>query len=78
MTKALLLLIALYQLFISPLLGPRCRFYPSCSCYAKQALQERGLMMGCWLSLCRLCRCHPLTNGGFDPVPTKTDRHFCE
>ena len=66
----LLVLIARgYQLFISPLLGPRCRFHPTCSHYAIEALQTHGALKGTWLSLKRLGRCHPLNPGGYDPVP---------
>jgi len=62
-------LISLYRRFISPLLGPRCRFSPSCSAYAMEALDRHGLWRGGWLSLWRLLRCHPFTAGGHDPVP---------
>lgn len=58
-----------YQLFISPLLGPRCRFYPTCSHYALEAIETHGALKGSWLSLCRLLRCHPWSEGGVDPVP---------
>lgn len=58
-----------YQLVISPWLGPRCRFYPSCSHYACEALQSHGLFGGSWLTLRRLARCHPFCEGGVDPVP---------
>ena len=58
-----------YQLFVSPWLGPRCRFYPSCSHYACEALQSHGLLGGSWLTLRRLARCHPFCEGGVDPVP---------
>ncbi len=60
-----------YQLAISPLLGPRCRFYPSCSEYARQAVLEHGLLRGGSLAVRRLARCHPWHEGGVDPVPTK-------
>lgn len=63
-------LITLYRLFISPLLGPRCRFYPSCSEYAQESLKQYGVIKGLWFSMCRLLRCHPGCQGGFDPVPT--------
>lgn len=69
MRTAALFLIRLYQLLISPLLGPRCRFYPSCSQYATEAVQRYGLLRGGALSLRRLSRCHPLNPGGYDPVP---------
>jgi uncharacterized protein len=62
-------LIRLYQWTVSPLLGPRCRFYPSCSQYALQALLRFGVLRGSWLALRRLGRCHPWHPGGFDPVP---------
>jgi uncharacterized protein len=63
------LLIRLYQYSVSPLLGPRCRFYPSCSHYAHEALLRFGLIRGGALALRRLLRCHPWHPGGFDPVP---------
>ena len=69
LTRCLQLLIRSYQLFISPLLGPRCRFYPSCSHYAQEALQVHGLRRGGWLALRRIGRCHPWHPGGVDPVP---------
>ncbi len=58
-----------YRYCVSPLLGPRCRFYPSCSAYALEALERHGAVAGCWLALRRLLRCHPWHPGGFDPVP---------
>jgi len=58
-----------YQYLISPLLGPRCRFNPSCSAYTIEALKAHGFVKGCWLSIQRLLKCHPLNDGGFDPVP---------
>jgi putative membrane protein insertion efficiency factor len=63
------LLIRAYQLAISPLLGPRCRFYPSCSQYALEAVMRYGALRGSWLALRRLLRCHPFHPGGYDPVP---------
>jgi uncharacterized protein len=60
-----------YQLAISPMLGPRCRFYPSCSCYAHAAIERYGVWLGFWLGLKRLLRCHPFAQGGYDPVPDK-------
>ncbi len=65
----LIALIRVYQWVISPLLGPRCRYYPSCSQYAIEALQLHGVLRGSWLALKRLLRCHPWHPGGFDPVP---------
>lgn len=72
LTLPLIALIRLYQVLISPLLGPRCRFYPSCSSYALQALEQHGPVRGSWLSVQRICRCHPLHPGGYDPVPEKS------
>jgi uncharacterized protein len=62
-------LIRIYQRFVSPLLGPRCRFHPSCSNYALQAVQRFGTLHGSWLAVKRLARCHPWHPGGYDPVP---------
>jgi putative membrane protein insertion efficiency factor len=67
--ETLLLLIKAYQFFVSPLLGDRCRFYPSCSDYACQAIERYGIFKGLWISLKRILRCHPFNPGGFDPVP---------
>ena len=69
MQRILILLLRAYQLAISPLLGNRCRFYPSCSCYAHSAIAAYGARRGGWLALRRLLRCHPWHAGGFDPVP---------
>ncbi|MGE5842204.1 MAG: membrane protein insertion efficiency factor YidD [Deltaproteobacteria bacterium] len=62
-------MIVLYQKLISPVLLPSCRFYPSCSSYARLALEKHGIMKGGILSLTRILRCHPLHPGGYDPVP---------
>lgn len=69
MRALLRILIRTYQLLVSPLLGPRCRFYPSCSQYALEAVARHGALRGSWLALRRLARCHPLHAGGYDPVP---------
>lgn len=63
--------ILLYRLVVSPLIGPRCRFAPSCSEYAMLALARHGPLRGSWLALRRVTRCHPLNAGGHDPVPPK-------
>lgn len=62
-------LIRAYQLAISPLLGPRCRFYPSCSQYALEAVENHGVLRGLWLAARRIGRCHPWHPGGIDLVP---------
>lgn len=67
--RALIGMIAIYRRFVSPMLGPRCRFYPSCSCYASDALRLHGAARGSWLAARRVLRCHPFHPGGFDPVP---------
>ncbi|SIO22815.1 membrane protein insertion efficiency factor YidD [Salinivibrio sp. ES.052] len=67
--KALIALIRGYQLVISPLIGPRCRFTPTCSQYAIMAIQSHGVIKGCWLAGKRLLKCHPMNDGGYDPVP---------
>ena len=64
-----LLLIRIYQSLISPLLGPSCRFTPTCSQYAKEALKKHGLFKGLYLTLKRLSSCHPWGKSGHDPVP---------
>lgn len=67
--RLLTLLVRGYQVVLSPLLGPRCRFYPSCSSYAVQALSTHGALKGSWLAGRRLLRCHPWNPGGVDHVP---------
>lgn len=67
--KILILLIKFYRLVISPMLGPRCRFNPTCSQYGLQAIQTHGAIKGGWLTLKRVLKCHPLSAGGDDPVP---------
>ena len=73
MSTLLRWLVRAYQLTISPMMGPRCRFYPSCSNYALEALQVHGAARGSLLTVKRLCRCHPWHAGGPDPVPPKGD-----
>ena len=69
MRTILIALIRGYQLLISPLLGNHCRFYPSCSQYAREAIEYYGVLHGSWLAIRRLLRCHPWHPGGVDPVP---------
>ena len=72
MKRLLLLLLRAYQYALSPFLGPSCRFYPTCSNYAIEAVREHGPARGCMLAAKRLCKCHPWHPGGVDPVPKKT------
>lgn len=67
--RSLLFLICAYQVLISPWIRGCCRFYPSCSTYAKEALQKQGVFWGLYFTLRRLLRCHPFHSGGFDPIP---------
>ena len=66
--------IKLYQWLISPLLGPSCRFHPTCSHYAIEAIEKHGVFKGGYLSVRRLIKCQPLHEGGLDPVPEKKDK----
>lgn len=70
---ALKALIRAYQLLISPLIGPTCRYLPSCSAYAAEAVETHGAVKGGWLATKRICRCHPWGGSGYDPVPPKSD-----
>jgi uncharacterized protein len=69
MRALLLVLLAGYKRLISPLLPPMCRFEPTCSVYAMDAVRKYGALKGSWLATRRLLRCHPLNPGGWDPVP---------
>ncbi|WP_336921472.1 membrane protein insertion efficiency factor YidD [Aquipuribacter sp. SD81] len=73
--EALVLVIRLYQLTLSPVLGPVCRFAPSCSSYAVTAVRRYGVLHGSWLTVRRLLRCHPWNPGGWDPVPERRGDH---
>ena len=68
MRRLALVTIRIYQLAISPLLGKNCRFEPTCSCYALKAFEEFGFLKACYLSIIRICKCHPFHPGGYDPV----------
>ncbi|PID15863.1 membrane protein insertion efficiency factor YidD [Sporosarcina sp. P34] len=69
--KACIQLIRFYQKFISPLSPPSCRFHPTCSHYAVEAMETHGALKGSWLAVMRILKCHPFHKGGFDPVPPK-------
>jgi len=69
MSKLLQVLIRAYQLLLSPFLGNHCRFTPSCSKYAAEAISKYGAWRGTWLAVKRIGRCHPFCDGGYDPVP---------
>lgn len=73
MQTALIALLRFYKVAVSPLLGSRCRFYPSCSDYAREAIQYHGAAHGTYLAAKRLCRCHPFSAGGVDLVPQPSD-----
>jgi uncharacterized protein len=72
--RALVLLVRAYQRLVSPLLPPACRFYPSCSAYAAEAVRRHGALRGSLLAVRRLARCHPFHPGGLDPVPEVTPK----
>ncbi len=73
MSKVLIALVRVYQVVISPLVGPRCRFYPSCSSYAIEAMRVHGALRGSGLAAWRVLRCNPFNDGGLDPVPPRHD-----
>jgi len=68
-SRVLALLIRGYRYGVGPWLGPRCRFHPSCSAYALEAIERHGALLGVWMATKRLVRCHPWNPGGYDPVP---------
>ena len=69
MRTILILFVRGYQVSLGPLLPPSCRYYPSCSAYAIEALEKHGALRGSWLAIRRIARCHPFRPGGYDPVP---------
>ena len=69
MKKVLMALVRFYRRYISPMRQPCCRFVPTCSQYALEALEKYGALKGGWLALKRILRCHPFCKGGYDPVP---------
>ena len=75
LARPLILLVRLYQAGLSPLMGGHCRFMPTCSQYAIDALQTHGAIRGSWLTLRRILRCHPLGGMGYDPVPPRQEQN---
>ncbi|MDX1901599.1 MAG: membrane protein insertion efficiency factor YidD [Gammaproteobacteria bacterium] len=73
-SKVVIILIGIYRYLLSPLLGNCCRFYPSCSTYSIEAIQQHKFLYGFLLTIKRLLRCHPFASGGYDPVPPVTRR----
>ena len=69
MTKLFILLIKFYQICLSPFIGARCRYTPTCSMYTIECLEKYGVIKGFWLSIKRISKCHPGSAGGFDPIP---------
>ncbi|MBI3791359.1 MAG: membrane protein insertion efficiency factor YidD [Gemmatimonadetes bacterium] len=69
MTTVLVMLVRAYQMWLSPILPSACRYHPTCSAYAIEAIQKHGALRGSWLAARRIGRCHPFRAGGFDPVP---------
>jgi putative membrane protein insertion efficiency factor len=76
MRQLILILIRAYQTIFSPFVGQHCRFYPSCSAYAIEAVERHGAARGLWLAIKRLSRCHPWHEGGVDPVPEPKQKPF--
>lgn len=74
-SRLAVLLIRGYQIFLSPFLGKNCRFYPTCSQYAMIVYQEWGFFKGTWLTVCRLAKCGPWHEGGYDPPPLRESRN---
>jgi putative membrane protein insertion efficiency factor len=70
-------LIRFYKAFLSPLLGPSCRFYPSCSSYGLDAFTHHNFFYASWLTVWRILRCNPFSRGGYDPVPVKSNKSVC-
>jgi putative membrane protein insertion efficiency factor len=75
MRRFVIFLISCYRTCVSPFLGQHCRFYPTCSSYAQEAIATHGVIKGSYLSLRRLSRCHPWHDGGVDPVPPRSHTH---
>ena len=76
MRRVMLLVISIYRWFLSPLLGSNCRYYPSCSHFAQDAIRIHGALRGSVLAVKRIVSCHPWADGGYDPVPVKDKQAF--
>ena len=76
MTRVLVLLLRGYRYAISPLYGQVCRYHPTCSAYALEAVSEHGSLRGSWLAVRRIARCHPWAEGGVDDVPVRQHEHL--
>lgn len=74
MRRILIFFIRVYQKYISPAFAPRCRFYPTCSAYALEAIKVHGALKGSYLAVRRILKCHPFHKGGVDPVPPKREK----
>ncbi len=75
MKKLILAVIRFYRRHISPLFPPMCRYYPTCSCYAIEAIETHGAFKGSLMAVWRILRCNPFSLGGYDPVPPKKEKH---
>jgi len=78
MSRIVIQLIRFYQRYISPLLGPSCRYYPTCSQYTIESIQIHGIFKGGFLAIRRVLRCHPGYPGGYDPVPKASHKSCCK
>jgi putative membrane protein insertion efficiency factor len=78
MKRLLIWLVKGYRIFISPLFPPTCRFQPTCSMYAIQAIERFGAFKGSWMAILRILRCHPFHPGGYDPVPEVEKKSGCD
>ena len=78
LSSFLIMLVRGYQLFLSPIMGQNCRFYPTCSSYTMEAIELHGPIKGVWFGVKRISRCHPGSDGGIDPVPGTEDQYHID